>query len=737
MNRISDPDRTTEPGIKAGTNTAGDTGSDNHADTGTAADRALRTGGAYGSDGAMACDPTVKLAGPGVGIRRFALFGASIATTIYAAWLMADVLGTDQLTVTEMVVVAFFAINFAWISVSFFTGVVGILLRGLKRDAITLKPLKPIVRKGSLRSRNVVVIPVYNEDPNRVFAGLRASYESLARTGELEAFDFFVLSDTRDPDIWIAEEMAWAQACADLDARGRIFFRRRAENTERKSGNLKEFCETYAANYDHMIVFDADSVMSGEAMVNMAYLMENNPDAGIIQSPPQPTGRQTLFARILQFISRVHGPTMSAGLSFWCMGSSNYWGHNAIIRVRAFIECCGLPVLSGKPPMGGHILSHDFVEAAFMRKAGWRCWLIPQLEGSWEELPPNLIDFAIRDRRWCQGNMQHLRLMVAPGFKPLSRLHFFMGVMSFLSSPLWLLLLLSSTIATLQNTNLTHSFFPEDFTMFPQWPVDRSLEMLVLLIFTIGMLVLPKIVSILMVCFGRDRRLYGGAMVLVSGFLETVYSALQAPIMMMLHAQFVFSVLTGNQVGWDAQERDDAGVPFGVAFRTHRIIIAIGVVWGGVAILVDPAFFWWLSPILAGLVLSPWLTHYSSSLALGRWARKWKLFVTPEECDSPDELRALVRLAAENGQTDVRDGLLRLIEDPFANALHSALLPERKPDARTRIEIGIIYEKLARLGIESLTRDEKLLILSWPVKPLDQVLAGREAHKPAGGDTPA
>ncbi|WP_254869411.1 glucans biosynthesis glucosyltransferase MdoH [Thalassospira lucentensis] len=684
--------------------------------------------GPTGQFDGVAYDPAVKLRGPGVGARRFFLFGASLAATAYAAWLMADVLGADQLTIMEMVVVTFFTINFAWISLSFFTGIVGLFLRGLKLDAITLKRLKPIERQGPLRSKNVVVIPVYNEDPNRVFAGLRASYESLAATGEIDAFDFFVLSDTRDPDIWIAEEMAWAKACTDLNARGKIFFRRRTENTERKSGNLKEFCETYAANYDHMIVFDADSVMSGEAMVNMAYLMENNQDAGIIQSPPQPTGRQTLFARILQFISRVHGPTMSAGLSFWCMGSSNYWGHNAIIRVKAFIECCGLPVLSGKPPMGGHILSHDFVEAAFMRKAGWRCWLIPQLEGSWEELPPNLIDFAIRDRRWCQGNMQHARLMVAPGFKPLSRLHFFMGVMSFGSSPLWLLLLLSSTVATLQNTQLTYSFFPGHFTMFPQWPVDRSFEMLVLLIFTIGMLVLPKIISILMVCLGRDRKQYGGVMVLASGVLETLYSALQAPIMMMLHAQFVFSVLTGNQVGWDAQERDDAGVPFRAALKTHRTIIVIGLIWGAIAIFVDTAFFWWLSPILAGLVLSPWLTHYSSSLKIGKAARRMKLFVTPEEYDSPDELRALDRITAENGGGDVKDGLLRLIEDPYANALHSALLPTRKPDARTGIEIGIIYEKLARLGIESLTRDEKLLILSWPVKPLDQIMAGRDAH---------
>ncbi|MFH1806706.1 MAG: glucans biosynthesis glucosyltransferase MdoH [Pseudomonadota bacterium] len=678
-------------------------------------------------------DPSVRLAGPGRKLRRFFLFGAALVTTAYASWMMADVLAADQLTMMEAVVVTFFTINFAWISLSFYTGVVGVFLRAFGLDALTLRRLRPIRRKGRLRSKNVVIIPVYNESSNRVFAGLRASYESLVATGEIDAFDFFVLSDTRDPDIWIAEEMAWARTCAELNARGKIFFRRRPENTERKSGNLKEFCETYAANYDHMIVFDADSVMSGEAMVNMAYMMENNPDAGIIQTPPQPTGRMTLFARVLQFISRVHGPTMSAGLAFWCMGSSNYWGHNAIIRVQAFIDCCGLPVLSGKPPMGGHILSHDFVEAAFMRRAGWRVWLIPQLEGSWEELPPNLIDYAIRDRRWCQGNMQHARLIFAHGFRPLSRLHFFMGVMSFVSSPLWLLLLLSSTVATLQNARLTHSFFPGQFTMFPQWPVDRSFEMLMLLVFTIGMLVVPKVISVLMVFIGRDRRKYGGSAVLVSGLLEMIYSALQAPIMMMMHARFVFSVLTGNQVGWDAQERDDTGVPFMSALKTHKGIIALGLIWGAVAIFVDQAFFWWLSPILAGLVFSPWLTHWSSSLALGKKAAAMGLFLTPEETATPDELAALYRLKEAGSGDDVRDGLLQLIEDPYANALHSALLPAQKPDRRTQIEVGIIYEKLARLGVEALTREEKFKIMSWPVKPLDQIMAGQNI---GGSDHP-
>lgn len=680
-----------------------------------------------GSIGHPAASPVRELIDHPAIARRSVFFGLSLATTAAAAWLMADVLGGDGLSWIELMIVALFTINFVWIAISFYTGLAGLALRATRRDPIALAVNGTPRAAAPIRTRTVIVVPIHNEDPTRVFAGLRATYESVSATGQLDAFDFFVLSDTRDPDIWVAEELAWADACRDLSANGRIFYRRRAENTERKSGNLMEFCESWGGGYDHMIVLDADSVMSGSAIVRLVSLMEENPDAGIIQSPPVPTGRHTLFARVLQFISRVHGPTMAAGLSFWQLGSGNYWGHNAIIRTRAFIECCGLPVLSGRPPLGGPILSHDFVEAALMRRAGWKVWLIPELEGSWEELPSNVIDYAVRDRRWCQGNMQHARLIAAPGLKPLSRLHLFMGVMSFVSSPLWLLLLLTSTAAAFEGARVDHSFFPDSNALFPVWPIDRSDEMIGLLAFTLGMLVLPKLMSVLLIAARRDlRRVYGNVGLLaVAALLELLHSALLAPVMMLLHTRFVFSILLGRQTGWVAQRRHDARISLGAALWAHRWHAAIGVVWGGAALTVAGGFFWWLLPVLAGLAFAPLLTRLTSSASVGRWAARHGLFRTPEERAPPEELRALARTLSAVPETPVGDGLLRLIEDPFASALHAALLPDTPPSARARIEASIIYEKLARLGAGSLTREEKARILSHPVKPLDQVMAGR------------
>jgi membrane glycosyltransferase len=290
--------------------------------------------------------------------------------------------------------------------------------------------------------KTALVMPIYHEDPERVFAGLRAIYQSLLDTGRVEEFEVFVLSDSRQPDVWLEEEVHWYRMCCDFNAHGRVFYRNRERNIARKSGNLEEFCHRWGGRYRYMIVLDADSLMCGSTLTRMVDLMEAHPPVALIQSPPLPVNHKSLFARILQFGSSLYGDIFTAGASFWQLADSNYWGHNAIIRIKPFVEHCGLPKLPGKEPFGGEILSHDFVEAALLRKAGWEVWLAYDLKGSYEELPPTLIDYAKRDRRWCQGNMQHVRMVFARGFGGLSRLHFLMGIMSYLSSPLWFLFLL-------------------------------------------------------------------------------------------------------------------------------------------------------------------------------------------------------------------------------------------------------------------------------------------------------
>jgi len=338
-----------------------------------------------------------------------------------------------------------FAILFCWVSAGFWTAIMGFweLLVSKDRYHISGKNLSSAPLDSS--ARTAIVMPICNEDTTRVFAGLKATYESLKSSSEYALFDMFILSDTFDPDIAVAEQNAWLKLCEETDGFGRIFYRRRRRRVKRKSGNIDDFCRRWGGNYRYMIVFDADSVMTAEGLVGMVRLMESNPDAGIIQTSPKAFGMDTFYALMQQFATRVYGPLFTAGLHYWQLGESHYWGHNAIIRLEPFIEHCALAPLPGTGSFAGAILSHDFVEAALMRRAGWGVWIAYDLPGSYEELPPNLLDELKRDRRWCQGNLMNFRLFLAKGMHPVHRAVFLTGVMSYLSAPLWFFFLLLST----------------------------------------------------------------------------------------------------------------------------------------------------------------------------------------------------------------------------------------------------------------------------------------------------
>ena len=189
-------------------------------------------------------------------------------------------------------------------------------------------------------------MPIYNEAPARVFGAVQAICEDVDAHRPGDAFDYFFLSDTTDPDIWIAEERAFLAMRARLP-QARFYYRHRRKNTSRKAGNIADFVTRWGGRYPHMVVLDADSLMTGEAIVGLAAAMEADPDAGIIQTLPLIINRNTLFARLQQFAARIAGPVVAAGLSAWMGRDGNYWGHNAIIRTRAFADHCGLPDLPG------------------------------------------------------------------------------------------------------------------------------------------------------------------------------------------------------------------------------------------------------------------------------------------------------------------------------------------------------------------------------------------------------
>lgn len=577
--------------------------------------------------------------------RRILFFTLVALTAGLSCRMMFEILVANGMTVIELMILTLFTITFSWLVFSFWSAVAGFVCHILGIDPLSLRrriKAKDIIRR-PLTSQTAVVMPVYNEDPRRVLAGLEATYRSLMETGEGKSFHFFLLSDTRKEDIAQVEEAGWRQLVARLDADGRIFYRRREDNSGKKAGNIADFCRRWGRAYDHMLVLDADSVMSGETILTLTRAMEANPDAGIIQTVPMPVRQKTFFGRYVQFASRLYSPMLATGLSFWQMGECNYWGHNAIIRLQAFISHCGLPSLPGKAPLGGEILSHDFVEAALVRRGNWHVYLMPELRGSYEELPGNLLDYAKRDKRWAQGNLQHLKLLGVRGLHGFSRLHFTLGALAYVSSLLWLLLLVVTTIDGVMRAVIPHDFFANGRQLFPDWQVVEYDKIVSLFTLTVIMLIGPKVAGLaLTLSNSHERRGFGGGIRLViSAVMETAFSIFLAPVMMCLHAYFVLTTLAGRVVPWDAQNRESMYLPYKDAAGSLWVPTVAGVIWAVIAWIWVPSLFYWLLPVTLGMMIAIPLAVWSSRTGLGNSLRAHGFLVTPEETDPPTVLNKL------------------------------------------------------------------------------------------------
>jgi membrane glycosyltransferase len=582
-------------------------------------------------------------------VRRTLFFGLTFLTSLGASALLLDVLEANGLTGVEIVGLVLFFSLFTWIAGALWTAIAGfgVRLAGGDPEGIDVAELEG----RPLNTRTAIAMPIYNEDPQRVAAGLEAIWSSLAQLPERGAFDLFILSDTTDPGIAAQEEAMWQRFVArQQEGAGKVFYRRRVDRSERKAGNIGEFIRRWGADYECMIVLDADSIMTGHALVTLARAMEAHPRIGILQSLPLPFGRVTLFGRLIQFASRLVSPMLSSGLAFWQIGESNYWGHNAAVRLQPFARYCALPRLPGKPPLGGEILSHDFVEAAFMRRGGYEVRQMPDLAGSWEEVPANVIDYAVRDRRWTQGNLQHSRVLGLPGLHPLSRVHLVTGIVSYVSSPMWLtLLLLSSFLSAIEAGKQPEYFLPGLPSLFPHWPQIRTGEIAVLFGLTLVVLLVPKVLGAILAIRDRQmRRQFGGSGRLgVSLLVEQLFSMLLAPSMMLFHSVFVAQTLLGRSVAWNAQSRTDRGVTLREAFKRQWWHLALGLAWGIIMWRKAPQFFWWLTPVLVGLICSIPLTVWTSRTSAGLRLRRWGLLLTPEETAPPRELLSLSATDAE------------------------------------------------------------------------------------------
>jgi membrane glycosyltransferase len=582
------------------------------------------------------------LRAPAAGLRRALFFGLVAGTVIPGAVMMALVLQAAGMGPFQWAILLLFLATFAWIAVSFWTAVAGFALRVLQLDPLSLRRLPArVAGSGFARlqgRRTAIVVPVYNEDPARVVNGVEATCQSLLATGQGAAFDLFLLSDSNDPTVIPAEEEAVRGLQDRMPGPVRTHYRRRPANPGRKAGNIADFCQRWGSGYEYMVVLDADSVMEGATLVELVRLMEANPNTGLIQTMPLPVRQQSLFGRFQQFASAVHGPMLASGLSFWQGNAGNYWGHNAIIRIRPFMEHCDLPVLPGRPPLGGEILSHDFVEAALLRRGGWDVWLLPQLGGSYEELPANLIDYARRDRRWAQGNLQHLRLLATPGLHGVSRLHLLFGAVAYLASLFWLLMLAAGTGAAIAASSALEGgghglVIPESLRM----PIAHAL-----LGVTLVLLLLPKMLGVGLALLSGTAAFGGAPRLFVSGVIETLFSVLIAPLMMAFHSLFVGAVALGRNVTWAAQPREGRVVAWGEAWRRTGGFVGAAGAWAVVVAWLAPGFFWWLVPVLGSLLLAPALVHWSSSQDAGVWMERRGLLLTPSEA-APSPVLELLR----------------------------------------------------------------------------------------------
>jgi membrane glycosyltransferase len=595
-----------------------------------------------------------------------------------------------------------FAILFAWIASSFWLAVFGAWARF---NRINLLPLKPA--SGVSAARTAILMPIYNEDVARVFSGVRAVWESAGPD-----FDFYILSDSTNPANWVAEELEWQKLKNQLGDTAHIFYRHRPRNTGRKAGNIQDFCENWGQLYDYMVILDADSLMTGKTLTQLVGLMDANPRAALIQAPAQLVGRNSLFARIQQFSSSVYGPIHTAGLAFLQGADGNYWGHNAIIRVHAFMQHCGLPRLPGQPPFGGEIMSHDFIEAALLRRAGWDVWMAPDIGGSFEEPPPTLLDYLIRDRRWCQGNLQHLRIVFAQGLALPSRLHLAMGIMSYVSSPLWLMLLVVSVIDMMSFKPIPPASY---IGLHPSLPlsVSHDAELVILVLATLVLLYGPKLLAVATLLESPEAtRAHGGTgAVLMSALWESLFATLMAPIVMLQHSWFVFSILMGMATGWNAQTRTDRALPLGMVARKFAQHTVIGLAATFMLQRYAPDSFNWFLPLLAGLWLAIPLVAFSSSPLLGKFSRDEGLFLVPSETRGSKVLARAHALASSHQATlDPTPQLV--LDDARVRELHLALLHGAPLPPADPLRLWSLREHARRHDTAAFSGEDWALLLS-------------------------
>jgi len=560
--------------------------------------------------------------------RRWFVFSVNALTYCGLAAWMAFVLGTGGFALVDVILLVCFLVATPWTVLGFWNAVLGLWLLHGRRDGLDQVAPFAVAGNGALpiHVRTAILMTLRNEDPARAMARLRTVKASVDATGHGEAFGYFILSDTSNPEVARAEEeaiAAWRRESADPE---RIVYRRRLENTGFKAGNVRDFCETHGRDFDLMLPLDADSLMSGEAIVRLVRIMQAHPKLGILQSLVVGAPSTSAFARIFQFGMRHGMRAYTMGSAWWIGDCGPFWGHNALVRIAPFAEHCHLPVLPGGPPLGGHVLSHDQVEATLMRKAGYEVRVLPDERGSWEENPPTLFEFSTRDLRWCQGNMQYFKLMDLPGLLPMSRFQLAWAILMFVGVPAMTLMIALLPLKVIEAE--------------PALPVGATAGLYVTFLLMYLSPKLAGLADILLTNGGVAR--YGGlGRFLAGAAIEIVFSFLLGAVTTFRITAFMIGLAFGRSVVWNGQSRDAHGIPWATAIQGLWPPFLFGLFVCGSLALLSPATLLWSLPLTFGYLVAFPFAVATASPRLGKIFTMRRLCAIPEEFETPPEIRAI------------------------------------------------------------------------------------------------
>ncbi|MPZ57122.1 MAG: glucans biosynthesis glucosyltransferase MdoH [Rhizobiales bacterium] len=563
---------------------------------------------------------------------RRALFVALVAATMAAMIsLMVVGLSASGFGLADLVLVLLFAVTLPWTVVGFWNAVIGFLIMRLAADPIAaVIPAVTQVRGDEpVTASTAILLCIRNEQPERVIRNLEPMLDGIAAAGVGDRFHLYVLSDTSNPDIATTEEERFGALALLWNGRIAVTYRRRADNTGFKAGNVRDFCERWGKGHELAVTLDADSFMPADAVLRMVRIMQADPKLGILQGLVVGLPSTSAFARLFQFGMRLSMRSYTLGSAWWQGDCGPYWGHNAVLRLAPFVAHCDIPARPETSRLGGHILSHDQIEAVLMRRAGYEVRVLPEDELGWEENPPTLIEFMRRDLRWCQGNMQYWPFLVMPGLKPVSRYQLAFAILMFLGSPAWIGMLAVGTLA------LAFAAAPADVIR-----LDAGLAIL------IGVPVMwfaPQLATMADILMSaKARQVYGGTpRFLASVAIETVFSILLCPIMWFGHTMFLVCLLLGRRIGWTGQVRDDHMVPVAMAARHLWPHTALGLAVIAVLASTHPIAIPYALYLAGGPALAIPLAVLTALPSVGTAFARAGIARHPEETEPPAPLGRL------------------------------------------------------------------------------------------------